>query len=261
MIFDTHIHLNDEKLLRNLDSYLKEAREIGVNYFLCVGWDIESSKKAIELSEKYEGIYVAIGIMPTEWKQYNNNSIEQLRKLANHPKVVAIGEIGLDYYWEKTEEIKTIQKKMLIEEIELANELNLPVTIHCREAYQDCLNIFKSFHVKNRSVMHCYSGSYELSKEFIKENFVLAFGGTLTYKNSINTQNVFDKTDIQNIVFETDAPYLSPQRHRGETNLPKYIYDTILYASNRKKIDINTLEEITFKTSENIFHVKKQYEN
>jgi TatD DNase family protein len=253
MIFDTHIHLNDAKLINNLDEYIEAAHKLSINKFLCVGWDIESSKKAIEIAHKYPGVYAAVAVMPTEWKQYNQNTINELRDLAKDHSVVAIGEIGLDYYWEKTDEIKAIQKEMFVKEIELANELNLPISIHCRDAYQDCLNILKTFHVKRKSIMHCYSGSYEMSKEFIKENFVLAFGGTLTYKNSKNNQDVFDKTDIKNIVFETDAPYLSPQKYRGQVNKPEYIYQTVLFAANRKNIDIEALEKVTFETSEKIF--------
>lgn len=257
MIFDTHIHLNDEKLIENIDQYLEAAHKLSINKFLCVGWDIESSKKAIELAHKYEGVYAAIAVMPTEWKQYNKNTINKLRELAKDPLVVAIGEIGLDYYWEKSDEIKSKQKEMFINEIKLANELNLPISVHCRDAYQDCLDILKNFHVKRKSVMHCYSGSYEMSREFIKQNFVLAFGGTLTYKNSRNNQEVFDKTDVENIVFETDAPYLAPQKFRGQINRPEFIYETVLFASNRKNINIKYLENVTYKTSESIFSREK----
>jgi len=253
MIFDTHIHLNDEKLIKNIDQYLEAAHRLSINKFLCVGWDIESSEKAIELAHTHKGVYAAIAVMPTEWKQYDKNTINRLRELAKDPLVVAIGEIGLDYYWEKSDEIKSIQKEMFINEIKLANELNLPISVHCRDAYQDCLDILKNFHVKRKSVMHCYSGSYEMSKEFIKQNFVLAFGGTLTYKNNRNSQEVFDKTNIENIVFETDAPYLAPQKFRGQVNRPEFIYETVLFASNRKNIDIEYLEDVTYKTSESIF--------
>ncbi len=259
MIFDTHIHLNDEKLINNLDEYINNANKLGITNFLCVGWDVESSKKAIEIAHKYNGVYAAVAVMPTEWKQYNKDTIPELRELAKDSKVVAIGEIGLDYYWEKTDEIKAIQKEMFIAEIKLANELNLPVSIHCRDAYQDCLEILKSFHVKRKSVMHCYSGSLEMGREFIKNNFVLAFGGTLTYKNSLNTQKVFDNTEVNNIVFETDAPYLTPQKYRGQTNIPQYIYETVLYAANRKNMNIDDIENITYETSRKIFS-RENYE-
>lgn len=253
MIFDTHIHLNDEKLFNNLDAYLSDAKKKGVNKFLCVGWDVESSRKAVEIANKYNGVYAAIAVMPTSHETYNENSIFELEEIAKNNKVVAIGEIGLDYYWEKTTEVKAKQKEMFIEQIRLANKLNLPISIHCRDAIQDCFDIIKMFPVKRKSVMHCYQGSLEMAREFIKNNFVIAFGGTVTFKNSKNAQNVFDNLDLENIVFETDAPYLSPTPHRGEINIPEYIYDTVKYCADRKGLDQSKLEEITYKTSCDIF--------
>ena len=144
MIFDTHIHLNDKKIYENLDFYIQDALNRGVKKFLCVGYDLESSKIAIEIANKYHEVYASIGIIPTEYKQYNDDSINNLRKLMDKSnKIVAIGEIGLDYYWEKEESVRTLQKKIFIEQIELANELNLPISIHCRDAYKDTLDILK----------------------------------------------------------------------------------------------------------------------
>lgn len=256
MIFDTHIHLNDEKLLNNIDEYIQNAHSVGVFKFLCVGWDIESSKKAIEIANKYEDVFAAVAIMPTEHCKYSENSINELRELAKNKKVVAIGEIGLDYYWENGPSIKLKQKEMFIKQIELANELNLPISVHCRDAIGDCLEIVKNFHVKQKSVMHCFSGSLESAREFIANNFVIAFGGTLTYNNSKNTKEIIKNIPLDCIVFETDAPYLPPQDFRGKTNLPEYIKKTVLFASNQINLDFNELEKITFETASNIFHVK-----
>ncbi len=254
MIFDTHIHLNDDKLYSNLDEYIKAAQEKGVQKFLCVGWDIPSSKKAIQIAHMYPGIvFAAVSIMPTEHRSYNDNSILELKELAKDPVVRAIGEIGLDYYWEKDDEIKEKQKKMFIEQIKLANELNLPISVHCREAIQDTYDILNSFHVKRKSVLHCYSGSLEMAKLFKDINFAFGFGGTLTYKNNKNAVNTFDNIDLENIVFETDAPYLPPQEHRGKLNKPEYIYEVVLFASNRKNLDIKEMENITSKNAEEIF--------
>lgn len=257
MIFDTHIHLNDDKLYNNLDEYLKNAEQVGVFKFLCVGWDIESSKKAIEIATKYKNVYAAVAIMPTEHEKYNENSIKELRELAKNNKVVAIGEIGLDYYWEKEEAVKEKQKRMFVDQIKLANELNLPICVHCREAIGDCLEIVKNFHVENKSIMHCFAGSLESAREFIKENFVIAFGGTLTYKNSKNTQEVFMNIPLDCIVFETDAPYLPPQEFRGKINLPEYIKKTILFASNQRNLNLEEMENMTYNNAINIFHVEK----
>ena len=169
MIFDTHIHLNDKKIYENLDFYIQDALNKGVKKFLCVGYDLESSKIAIEIANKYHEVYASIGIIPTEYKQYNDDSINNLRKLMDKSnKIVAIGEIGLDYYWEKEESVRTLQKKIFIEQIELANELNLPISIHCRDAYKDTLDILKEHTCIKKGIMHCFSGSLESAKEFIK---------------------------------------------------------------------------------------------
>lgn len=242
MIFDTHIHLNDERLIDNLDEYIRKAKEKGVSYFLCIGYDVESSKKAVEIANKYECVYASVGLIPTEHKQYNKDSISELRKIATSSnKVIAIGEIGLDYYWENEESIKKTQKEMFIKQIELANELNLPISIHCRDAYGDTLEILKQYKVNNAGIMHCYSGSYESAVEFIKLGFYIAFGGVLTFKNSVKTKEVLEKIPKNCIVFETDAPYLAPTPYRGKTNLPEYIYETVKYANEYLNKDITDI--------------------
>ncbi|MFA6755518.1 MAG: TatD family hydrolase [Bacilli bacterium] len=257
MIFDTHTHLNDEKLFFDVNKYVKNAKEAGIDRVLCVGWDVNSSKKAIEIANNNDGIFASVGIMPTEHKQYTKNTINELEKLLDNKKVKAVGEIGLDYYWENSEEIKKIQKEMFISQIELANKHNLPITIHCRDAIQDTFNILKEHPVKQKGVMHCYSGSLEMAKEFIKLGYMIAFGGTLTFKNSNNIKNVFDNIPLTSIVFETDAPYLSPAPNRGKINEPMNILDTIKYASNRKNLDLIELEKISYENSSNIFHVER----
>lgn len=261
MIFDTHIHLNDIEYANELDSIINNALNKGIKYFLCVGYDLNSSKRAIEIAEKYDCVFASVGIIPTERKQYDNNSINKLRKMAlQSKKVIAIGEIGLDYYWEKTEEIKGIQKKMFIEQIHLANELNLPLSIHVREAYEDSLKILKENRVANSGIMHCYSGSLEMAKEYIKLGFKIAFGGVLTFKNAKIIKNVLLNIRPEDIVFETDAPYLSPVPYRGKRNLPEYIINTVECAADLLHISIEELEKTTFRNSLKSLHVET-YEN
>ena len=251
MIFDTHIHLNDEILFKNLDNYLKDALNDGVSSFMCIGYDLESSKKACEIASKYDFVYASIGIIPTEHKSYNENSINELKELYEKysSKIKCIGEIGLDYYWENTEEIKSKQKEMFIKQIELANELDLPISIHARNALQDTFDILKKYKVKNTGIMHCYSGSKEMAKEFIKLGYKIAFGGVLTFKNSKEVKEVITSIDLKDIVFETDAPYLAPTPFRGKVNEPKYIVETVKYAANLLNIEQVKLEEITYKNS------------
>lgn len=250
MIFDTHIHLNDEKLYENLDLYLKEAKEVGVSDFLCVGYDLESSKRAIEIANKYNNVYAAIGFIPTEWKKWTTSSIANLEELLKKSsKIVAIGEIGLDYYWEKEENVKKIQKLMFISQIELANKYDLPISIHSRDSIQDTYDILKNYPCVNKGIMHCYSGSIEMSKEFIKLGYKIAFGGVLTFKNAIEIKRILKQTDLKNVVLETDAPYLSPVPHRGKVNEPKFILDTAKFAANLLKINLEEFANITYQNS------------
>lgn len=258
MIFDTHIHLNDKKIYENLDFYIQDALNKGVKKFLCVGYDLESSKIAIEIANKYHEVYASIGIIPTEYKQYNDDSINNLRKLMNKSnKIVAIGEIGLDYYWEKEESVRTLQKKIFIEQIELANELNLSISIHCRDAYKDTLDILKEHTCIKKGIMHCFSGSLESAKEFIKLGYLIAFGGVLTFKNSIKTKEVLQNIDLKDVVFETDAPYLAPTPFRGKINIPSYIVETVKYASSLLNCPKETLEDITYKNSLRILNINE----
>ena len=258
MIFDTHIHLNDKKIYENLDFYIQDALNKGVKKFLCVGYDLESSKIAIEIANKYHEVYASIGIIPTEYKQYNDDSINNLRKLMDKSnKIVAIGEIGLDYYWEKEESVKTLQKKIFIEQIELANELNLPISIHCRDAYKDTLDILKEHTCIKKGIMHCFNGSLESAKEFIKLGYLIAFGGVLTFKNSIKTKEVLQNIDLKDVVFETDAPYLAPTPFRGKINIPSYIVETVKYASSLLNCPKETLEDITYKNSLRILNINE----
>lgn len=257
MIFDTHIHLNDDKLYENIDENIENAKKLGINKFLCVGWDLESSKKAVEIANKYNEVYAAIGFIPTEHKKWNENSICELKKLyKTSNKIIAIGEIGLDYYWEKEEEIKIKQKEMFVKQIELANELNLPISIHCREAIQDCYDILKEYKVKQSGVLHCYSGSLEMAKEFIKLGYKIAFGGVLTFKNSIVTKQVLKGIELKDVVIETDAPYLAPMPNRGKINLPEYIKLTSDFAADFLGIKHEEFGKITYSNSCNIFHVE-----
>ena len=263
MIFDTHIHFNDERIYQDFDKFFNEALKQGVKRFLCIGYDVESSKLAIKIAEKHEEIYAAIGVIPTEHKQYklktseNDGTIDEIRSLAkSSKKVIAIGEIGLDYYWENSPEVKEKQKIMFNEQIELANELNLPISIHCRNAIQDCFDILKAHRVNKTGIMHCYSGSKEMAIEFEKLGYKIAFGGVLTFKNSKDSKETLLNIKKESIVFETDAPYLAPTPYRGKMNEPKYIYETVKYAADMLNISFEEMQNISFKNSLEILNIK-----
>ena len=223
-MIDSHCHINDELYINNPAEYVKDAENMGVFEFLVVGFDEKSSENALEIAKKFKGCFAAVGVHPSDAKKAQPGDLDKIKKLAKEDKVIAIGEIGLDYYWDKDEGVKKQQREYFIEQIKIANELNLPISIHCRDAIEDCLKILKENPVKRGGIMHCYAGSLEISSEFIKLGFLLGFGGTVTFKNSVRPKEVVANIPSDSYVLETDAPYLTPHPYRGKENHSKYLY-------------------------------------
>ena len=223
MIFDTHCHLNDEKLLQNVDEIIENARKVGVNRFLVVGWDKESSLTAIKLAEQFEGVYAAIGFHPENIFDATDKDFEETMKYINHTKVVAVGEIGLDYHWTKDPIKRELQKEWFIKQIDFANEHHKPISIHNREAFLDCLQILKEHRPLYSGVMHCYSGSVELLKDVLDLGLYIGLDGPLTFLNAKTPKEVCEVVPLERLLVETDCPYLSPHPLRGTVNEPKNI--------------------------------------
>lgn len=223
-MIDSHCHINDSLYIGNPAEYVKEAEKAGVFEFLVVGFDIPSSIDAVNIAKQFKGCFSAVGVHPSDVKKIELKDLKQIEEIAKQDKVIAIGEIGLDYYWDKEEAAKNKQKEFFIKQIEIANKLDLPISIHCREAIDDCLQILKSNPVKRGGIMHCFAGSVESAKEFIKLGFLLGFGGTVTFKNSVRPKEVVASIPSTSYVLETDAPYLTPDPYRGKENHSKYLY-------------------------------------
>ena len=223
-MIDSHCHINDSLYIGNPAEYVKEAEKAGVFEFLVVGFDIPSSIDAVNIAKQFKGCFSAVGVHPSDVKKIELKDLEQIEEIAKQDKVIAIGEIGLDYYWDKEEAAKDKQKEFFINQIEIANKLDLPISIHCREAIDDCLQILKSNPVKRGGIMHCFAGSVESAKEFIKLGFLLGFGGTVTFKNAVRPKEVVASIPSTSYVLETDAPYLTPDPYRGKENHSKYLY-------------------------------------
>ena len=198
MIYDTHIHLNDEAYADNIDLVVEEAKEQGIKAMFVMGIDKETSLKAIELSKIYQEVYAFIGLHPSELLK--NSSIEWIEELAQNDKVIGIGEIGLDYYCDKS--YKELQKEIFIKQIEISKKLNLPISVHSRDANQDTLDIIKKYHPKG--IIHCYSGSVEMAREFVKQGFLLGIGGVVTFKNSKVIKEVVSEIDIDYLLKNFD---------------------------------------------------------
>ena len=223
-MIDSHCHINDELYKNNPEEYIKESEKAGVFQFLVVGFDEKSSELAVDIANKYDSCFAAVGIHPSDAKKALDGDLEKIRVLASNKKVIAIGEIGLDYYWDKDEDVKKQQREYFVKQIQIANELNLPISIHCRDAIEECLQILKENPVKRGGIMHCYAGSLEMTKDFIKLGFLIGLGGTVTFKNSVRPKEVATNVPNDSYVLETDAPYLTPHPYRGKENYSKYLY-------------------------------------
>ncbi len=253
-LFDSHAHYNDEKFDLDREIVIKETLENGVSNFIVAGYDIESSKKAIEIVKKCEAAYAIIGISPDGVKNIkNSNDIEkdiyEIRKIIeNNKKIVAVGEIGLDYYWNK--ENKELQKEMFIKQIELANSLNLPIVIHTREAINDTLQILKENPVKNRGIFHCCPLNRELVKEALKLGYYISLSGVITFKNAKNADEIIKMIPEDKILIETDSPYLSPEPFRGKRNNctnVRYVAEKIATVKSKTLEDIAQITNINAK--------------
>lgn len=254
-MIDTHCHINDELYLNNPKQYIDEASTVGVSLFLIPGFDLKSSRIAVDFSEKHMNCYAAIGIHPSEINKEENSNLDELMTLAKSKKVIAVGEIGLDYYWDKDPVVKEKQKEVFIKQINIANELDLPICIHCRDAINECLKILKENPVKRGGIMHCYAGSLEIASEFIKLGFLLGIGGTVTFKNAVTPKEVAANVPSTSYVLETDAPYLTPEPYRGKPNHSKYLCYIRNKIAELRNISQEQVEKETTENFKRVFDV------
>ena len=246
MIFDTHAHYDDEQFDGDRDELLKSMPDLGVGTIVDVSATYESCEKVLALAGKYPHVYAAIGVHPDEVGELNEDKIQHMKELCRNKKVVAVGEIGLDYYWDN--EPREVQKKWFIRQLELAGELDLPVLIHSREAAADTMEIMKE-HAKGLSgVIHCYSYSKEMAQEYIKMGFYIGVGGVVTFKNAKKLKEVVENIPLTSIVLETDCPYMAPEPNRGKRNNSAYIRYVAEKIAELKGI---TYEEVVEQTEKN----------
>lgn len=252
--FDSHAHYNDEKFDLDREKVIKDIYEDGITKMVTVGYDLESSKRAIEISEKYGFMYATCGISPNDVQNVDIDSrILAISELAKHKKIVAIGEIGLDYYWNK--ENKELQKEYFIKQINLANKLNLPIVIHSRDAIEDTINILKNVEVKKKGIFHCCMQNSYLIKEALKLGFYISFAGPITFKNSKHAEEVINIVPLEKLLIETDSPYLAPEPKRGTRNDSRNVKLVAKKIADVKNIDIEQVAEITYKNAKCIFNI------
>ncbi len=223
MIFDTHAHYDDEDFDGDREALFDDMRSKGVEYIVNIGASISSTKATLMLADRYPIIYGAAGVHPSETKELTLKDLEWLKKAAGHKKVVAIGEIGLDYYWPEPD--RETQKKWFVRQLKLAEETGLPVVIHSRDAAKDTLDILKDWDAhKTKGVIHCFSYTWELAKEYLSMGYYFGIGGVLTFKNAKKLVEAVEHIPMEKILLETDCPYLAPEPFRGKRNRSDYIY-------------------------------------
>lgn len=247
MLIDTHVHLNAEQYEEDVVEVIESARRAGVNRMVVVGFDTPTIERAIELAETYSFIYAVIGWHPVDAIDCTQKELDWIESLASHPKVVGIGEMGLDYYWDKSP--REVQQQLFRKQIQLAKRVNLPIVIHNREATADVVRILKEEEAATvGGIMHCFTGSVEVARECIAMNFLISLGGPVTFRNAKQPKKVAEEIELEHLLVETDAPYLTPHPYRGKRNEPKHV---VLVAEEIAKLKGISYEEVAKQTTRN----------
>ena len=252
-LFDTHAHYDAEQFDSDREELLAKLPENGIGLVVNPGCDIPTSRKALDLATRYDYIYAAVGYHPESCAPYQESELDLLREMARNPKVVAIGEIGLDYYWEENPP-KELQQQVFRAQLELAHELKLPVIVHDREAHADSLAIIKEF-PEVTGVFHCFSGSAEMAKELVKLGWMISFTGVLTYKNARKAVEAAESVPIKSIMIETDAPYMAPVPHRGKRCDSSLVLYTCEKLAEIKGISVEDCARITTENGKRFFGI------
>ena len=256
MIFDTHAHYDDDAFDEDREELIDALKKSDVKRIVNVGANLKTSRKSIDLANKYEFFYAAVGVHPDDCNEIDDAGIEKLREMCNEKKVVAIGEIGLDYYWHKDN--PDIQKNAFIKQIELAKELSLPIIVHSREAAKETMDILTETNAGvNSGVVHCFSYSPEIALEAIKMGFYIGVGGVVTFKNAKKLKETVERIPLEKIVLETDCPYLAPVPFRAKRNSSLYLEYVVGEIALIKQTDAETVKEITYKNALDMYRLSE----
>ncbi|MCR5624896.1 MAG: TatD family hydrolase [Lachnospiraceae bacterium] len=256
-IFETHAHYEDEAFDNDREELLQEIHDNDVEIIVNIGTNVALSEESIELAKTYDFIYAAVGIHP-EYPEEGliGENIEKIEKMLDYEKTVAIGEIGLDYHYENTDEIKKMQKETFRAQLDLAVKYGFPIVVHSRDATQDTLDIIKEYYGKNShnklacpGVIHCFSASEEIAKEYVKMGFMIGIGGACTWKKANRLKRVIENTPLQNIILETDCPYQTPEPHRGKRNSSLYLHFVCEKIAEILGLDPEEVAKVTFENS------------
>ncbi len=254
MLIDTHTHLNADQFEEDINDVIARAKDNGVETMVVVGFDRPTIKKAMELAEEHDFIYAVVGWHPVDAIDMTDDDLAWIEKLSSHPKVVGIGEMGLDYYWDKSP--KDIQKEVFRKQIRLAKRVKLPIVIHNREATADIVEILSEEDAAEvGGIMHCFSGSVETAKKCVEMNFLISLGGPVTFKNAKKPKEVAAEVPLEKLLVETDCPYLAPHPYRGKRNEPAHVRLVAEEIARIKEIPFEQVANVTTENAKRIFGI------
>lgn len=256
MIFDSHAHYDDEAFETDREEFLAHMRENGIGYIVNVGASLRGAADSVALSERFSCVYAAVGVHPDHVGDLEDEKLLWLESLCGKPKTVAVGEIGLDYYWDK--ESHDIQKEWFAKQLSLAKKVSLPVVIHSREAAKDTFDIMKAEHAGSTGgVIHCYSGSREMARDYLNMGYYIGVGGVVTFKNARILKEVVEYVPLESILTETDCPYLAPAPCRGKRNTSLYIPYIIRAIAEIKGLSPEEVERVTFENAKRMYRIEE----
>lgn len=250
-LVDTHAHI--DMLEGYAEYYIEQAAENNVSRIIIPGIEPEGFAPVVEIAERFKNIFFELGVFPSEAEKWSDECLELITELARHPKCVGIGEIGLDYYWDKSFVDK--QKEVFIKQIEIANRLKLPITVHDREAHNDTLEIIDKYNKSSQIVFHCFSGDVDFMKKVVERGYYIAIGGIVTFKKADTLKKVASEVPLDRLLLETDAPYLAPVPYRGKENQPAYIKYTAEEIAKLRGISLEEIAEVTTRNAEKVFNI------
>ena len=254
MLFDSHAHYNDERFDDDRDGILSSMKENNVGLIMNSCSNIAELPGIIELCEKYDFIYGSAGVHPHDVSGMTENDTDTLKEYLKHPKIKAVGEIGLDYYYDNSP--RDEQRKWFARQIELALETDMPIVIHDRDAHKDCMDIVRAYKNDIRGEFHCYAGSVEMAREILDWGMYIALGGALTFKKSVKPKEVAEYVPLDRLLIETDCPYLTPEPHRGKRNSSLYIHYVAEMIADIKGISPKEVEDATWNNAKKLFDIK-----
>lgn len=252
--FDSHSHYNDEKFDEDREKIIEDTYNDGITKFMCIGYNLKQSKEALKIAEKYHFMFATCGISPNDIEDFSKENLVEIEKISKSEKVVAIGEIGLDYYWNK--ENKEEQKELFIKQIEIANRLNKPIVIHTRDAFLDTIQILKEHPVNKKGIFHCCPLNQELIKEGLKLGFYISFSGNITFKNA-KSEGPVNLVPMDRILIETDSPYLTPEPYRGKRNDSRNAKLVAKRIAEIKGISIEEVAKQTYENAKTIYNINE----